>query len=340
MQGAPPWLLESLRSDPIRMVDVGARGGWQRKWRDHEDVVSFVGVEPDVEECARLRAGAKPNEQFIDRALYHSVGEVTLYLTDPPARTSIYEPDLAAMRRIFNADSTKIARRIPVKVTTFDLAMAPLSLGPIDCVKLDTQGSELDILRGAEAALADAMIALEIEVEFTPIYHGQPTYPDVTTFLRTKGFEFIDFATTASTSHIRFGNRGLQGYGGMGDLVANWASLVRPRGGLRGGQRMIYADAIYFREPDQWMTAVTKHGDRARSLGLRGFMTICILGYDDQADEVARRLHDAALISSRELSEAHAYVDYRAATWRRAGADLARFGRRVAHRLQHLGTGR
>jgi hypothetical protein len=35
-------------------------------------------------------------------------------------------------------------------------------------LELDTQGSELEVLRGADALLRDSVLALQVEVEFTP----------------------------------------------------------------------------------------------------------------------------------------------------------------------------
>lgn len=59
-------------------------------------------------------------------------------------------------------------------------------------MKLDVQGAELDVLRGAKSILAYAL-AIDIEVEFYEIYKGQPLFDQVFTFLRDAGLEFIDF---------------------------------------------------------------------------------------------------------------------------------------------------
>src|SRR5205823_4562581 len=63
-----------------------------------------------------------------------------------------------------------------------------------DYVKIDVQGAELDVLQGASAALANAVV-LETEVEFVPLYKGQPLVGDVQRFLTGHGFvlhKFID----------------------------------------------------------------------------------------------------------------------------------------------------
>jgi hypothetical protein len=54
-------------------------------------------------------------------------------------------------------------------------------------IKLDTQGTELDILHGAGRLLSQ-VLAIEIEVEFVHIYKGQPLFTDVDLFMRNQGF--------------------------------------------------------------------------------------------------------------------------------------------------------
>jgi Methyltransferase FkbM domain len=57
----------------------------------------------------------------------------------------------------------------------------------IDFIKLDTQGSELEILQGGVRALAGVR-CVEVEVEFNPIYRGQPLFYEVDAFMRGQGF--------------------------------------------------------------------------------------------------------------------------------------------------------
>ena len=56
-----------------------------------------------------------------------------------------------------------------------------------DMLKIDTQGSELDILRGA-GKLLDDTLAVELEVEFAPQYQDQPLFADIDQFMRSQGF--------------------------------------------------------------------------------------------------------------------------------------------------------
>ena len=59
--------------------------------------------------------------------------------------------------------------------------------------KLDTQGSELDILRGASRCLAHAR-GIQIECAVQKYNEGAPLIADVILFAQTAGFRLYDMA--------------------------------------------------------------------------------------------------------------------------------------------------
>jgi len=61
-----------------------------------------------------------------------------------------------------------------------------------DFIKIDTQGGELEILKGATRTLRNC-IGLECEVWFAPVYYGAPVFGDICAFMKEHGFEFVDF---------------------------------------------------------------------------------------------------------------------------------------------------
>ena len=59
-------------------------------------------------------------------------------------------------------------------------------------MKLDTQGSEYDILSGGLITIKD-VIAIDIEVEFSEMYKNQKLFSNIDEILRNNGFEFFTF---------------------------------------------------------------------------------------------------------------------------------------------------
>ncbi len=60
---------------------------------------------------------------------------------------------------------------------------------------MDTQGSELEILKGSINSLKN-VLGLEIECEFFHLYENQPLFYEIKDFLEDHDFEFIDFLRT------------------------------------------------------------------------------------------------------------------------------------------------
>lgn len=181
-----PAYLGSLLLEDLVVVDVGARWGASDRWRQFGPRVKVVGFDPDEQECARL-AAIEPDVTYVPLALGAKVGHATLYRTVEPACSSLYPPveGLAAKRpalQVILPDGEET-----VSITTLDDWLSGSPLDEVHVMKLDTQGSELGVLEGAQQALTHVR-ALQIEVELNPIYAGQPLFGDVDRFLRDRGF--------------------------------------------------------------------------------------------------------------------------------------------------------
>ena len=61
-----------------------------------------------------------------------------------------------------------------------------------DFVKLDTQGTELYILKGMQHTLTRSIFGVEVEVEFIEMYLDQPLFNKVDSFMRERGFHLFD----------------------------------------------------------------------------------------------------------------------------------------------------
>ena len=170
-------------------------------------------------------------------------------------------PDLACAR---------FSKTTEVELTTLDLSATLLGLSQVDFLKLDTQGSELMVLQGAEASLRSTR-ALEVEVEFNPIYVGQPLFGDVDAFLRARGFVLWRLKNLAhysvESTHGRFAvrdehyfdSRRIRIEAGGGQLLWGHAYFIR-------------AELAMFRQSSSWQDA------------LRDACITKILGFHDLSD--------------------------------------------------------
>ena len=74
-----------------------------------------------------------------------------------------------------------------METTTLDSLLPDQSF---DAIKLDTQGSELDILRGGSNILSNIKV-LVIEASYTNYNVGAPMYQEITQFMQNSGFQYI-----------------------------------------------------------------------------------------------------------------------------------------------------
>jgi FkbM family methyltransferase len=170
----------------VRLVDVGARGGIDSRWRPFYDKLEVMAFEPDPKECASLNAKSFPYSiQFLPVALGAVDGEqATLRLCRQPGCSSLLQPNMELCGQFAYGAAMEVVGEHPIVLNRLDTVCKDFAA---DVMKVDTQGTELDVLRGA-GSLLDALIAVEIEVEFVPQYQRQALFADVDAFMRQQGF--------------------------------------------------------------------------------------------------------------------------------------------------------
>lgn len=77
-----------------------------------------------------------------------------------------------------------------VPVTTLDAYADQQQLGTVFMLKIDVQGLELDVLRGARAVL-DRTQHVFVESAIKPLYEGAARFSDVHDFLVERGFHLM-----------------------------------------------------------------------------------------------------------------------------------------------------
>lgn len=178
----------------LHYVDVGAANNTREEgWKKHNQNVRYTLFEPDPIAAERLR-GALHEEDIcvIENALGSFSGKTFLNVCKKRELSSILEPNTALLKRFPDVSRWSVVEQLEVNLKTLDSMVS--TIGPVDFLKLDTQGSELDVLHGAVVALKE-VVAIQVEVEFIPLYLRQPLFGDITNFLLQEGFEFWDFTT-------------------------------------------------------------------------------------------------------------------------------------------------
>lgn len=184
----------ALQRDGLGVLDVGSRGGVHPVLAAIAPLLDVVGLEPDQTECQRLAATATNGHRFKSlRYLPYALGETdregTLHLCRAAGSSSLYKPNRSLLDRFPDEHRYDVVGTVNVPIRSIDSLRQEAQLPRwLDFFKIDTQGSELQVLRGAAQTLRHQVVAIEVEVEFAALYEGQPLFRDVDAFLASFGF--------------------------------------------------------------------------------------------------------------------------------------------------------
>ena len=182
----------------IVCVDVGASYFAHPTWRIflESPSVAWVAVEPNVANISYLDTWPWACRVVpCGTGLSRSGGTKTLYVTNVDSGSSLLEPVIppSMQHRVANPEYYFPLQEREIECTTLSEVVAEWPQAPV-FVKLDTQGSELEILRGAQA-LFDGSRIVGIELESTllaqPTMHGAGRFWEACRFLEERGFELL-----------------------------------------------------------------------------------------------------------------------------------------------------
>jgi FkbM family methyltransferase len=250
---------------PLVLVDVGARGGLRSHWSPAKRHLRSIGFEPDKREYQRLVADTRGNGRltFFDKALHNRREQIQLRITRDPGLTSIFEPNRGWLDAFPEAERFDVVDVQQVDACPLDDLLAAEHIDDIDFLKVDTQGSERYVIEGAAHALAASGVGVEVEVEFAPLYTGQPLFADVDTTLRGLGYSLFDLRP------------------------CYWKrSAGRTLGGPNG--QIVWADALYLKNIVELKRNLEPLDPEARKSKILRAMSVSLLyGYWDYAMQIA-----------------------------------------------------
>jgi len=119
------------------------------------------------------------------QALGAENAQITFRINQSDGTSSIYEETEESHQ--FYGDVMVLKDEITVPLVRLDAVLDQ----EIDLIKLDLQGYELEALKGCGDLLQKTKIVLT-EVEFVPIYKGQPLFADIDIFMRNADFRLFN----------------------------------------------------------------------------------------------------------------------------------------------------
>jgi FkbM family methyltransferase len=178
----------------------------------------------------------------------------TLHVNNDDATSSLFPLNTAHNAPFNHLRDLRTVETRTLQTLSLDDVLPP---GAVDFLKLDVQGAELMILRAGRRTL-EATAVVHCEVEFAPIYTGQPLYPEIQTLLNQSGFELIDLLEPVRYHYV--------------------SADENP-----AADRLLWTDAIFFRVTDD-----------AETLCAQSLMAAAIYGKPSLAAHLLLRSRQAA----------------------------------------------
>ena len=184
----------SFLPNGLTLLDIGAAGGVEPRWKKVCRYLNYIGVEPDQRSNVKL---AEENMfrsiKILDTFAWSEETEIQFNLCKKPRCSSVFQPNRSILDIYPQSDRFDVIGKEHLKGEPLS---NKINDQQIDFVKLDIQGGELNALIGLGSSL-DGCLGLEVEVEFSEIYKSQPLFGEIDDFLSSRGFYFCDFVKLA-----------------------------------------------------------------------------------------------------------------------------------------------
>lgn len=176
--------LKKLGFVPHKVLDIGAyEGNWAEEFLSvfPETKIMMVEGQRNKEAILKNRIKAMPN----------AVLEIALLgAEEKKVEFNIYE----SASSVFTEDNETNAAVEILTLKLLDKVVENTPFEQIDFIKIDTQGYELEILKGGLKTLDSAQFVL-LEVSLLGIYKNAPLVDEIMFFMKDKGFSLYDICS-------------------------------------------------------------------------------------------------------------------------------------------------
>ncbi len=279
-----------LGSERYVGLDIGAAVEIPWHWSEMIKFGFIYAVEPHKVSADLLREKYKnANYVVIQEALSADGGVKKLYMTNVPTGSSLLEPNLDYQY----ADPAYFVpwQTEEIETKTAEDVMQEYGIADIDSVKIDTQGTELEILSGFGDGYLNGLLSVEFEAGVPGAYKNQTEFFKTHEFMTGYDFELFDLKPARGNIYLRDGIQ----YG-------------RPH---TVSSKIEEVDVLYFKKLDFVLSCKNK------SKLIKLIVAYCVYSFFDEAYLAVDKGVEAGLLDSFEqnrfrqaIIEWHNYKSY------------------------------
>ena len=189
---------ELLKEKKLIGLDIGSQGGFNSDNyfpKKYNNFFQKILVDP-------LNNSLKNEKDtnIINKGFWSDKGSRKLYiLGNRPGSSSMFEPDIKSLEiygfkekdfHLFDITKTKI-----VECDTLSSSLSNINFNNLDYLKIDTQGAELEILKGIGNYRP---LIIKCEVQLFPMYKNIPSWTETVDFLNKLGYMISDWRKIGS----------------------------------------------------------------------------------------------------------------------------------------------
>lgn len=281
--------LVSRRGDEMgrfMLLDVGCSGGLHPLFHQFGGLLQAVGFDPLVSEVEKLNRenthkGVLYEAAFVGsrklQEVFPESEKLKTPTTDFTTRTSSLRAQKgnteAYQREHFNSGQ---ALKFADRKVALDDYVAEKKNGPVDFIKIDTDGHDYDVLLSAEKLLTEGVLGASVEAPFQgPVHEHANVFCNIDRFMRSKGFTLFDLDA------FRYARGALP-------LPFYYDIPAQTRGGA-----MLWGEAVYFRDTTAPDYAANWTFNLSRADVLKQVCLYDLFGFPDCAAELILARPDA-----------------------------------------------
>ena len=176
--------IKDMGINPNAILDIGAHTGQFHSWskRVWPDVGVFMIEANPLHESALDRLAMMNGDKYLIAAMGDEEREVTFYTRSDKPHTE----GNSYYKEHNYWDIPQLVQESKVKLKKLDDIFEDDAV--FELIKIDTQGSELDILKGGVKLISKSSVIV-LEIAYTEYNEGAPTAKDIINYMNSIGFE-------------------------------------------------------------------------------------------------------------------------------------------------------
>lgn len=188
-----------LKGEKLIALDVGAQGGFNSDNffpKKYNLFFNDILIEPIKKEAEKLNK----QQYIINKGLWSDKVKKKLFILDNRlGSSSMYEPEQEKfdLHNIKPKDyeNYKITQTVEIECDTISNQLSELKIKNLDYLKIDTQGAELEILKGLGSYRPQL---IKLEAHFFSIYKDVPSWDKLISLLYQLNYVLIDWKSIGS----------------------------------------------------------------------------------------------------------------------------------------------